>query len=669
MVSAFLALGVLLLTPHGAAPLTPQAPAPLPPPGPCDCSALHCVYVDPVRGNDRLAGTSAVAPFQSLERAQRALRRHAHRRAGAAPRGACAVLMAGRHARASPLLLDGRDSGVRWSAMAGASPPSISGGVPVAPGSWKLLDAVRGVWGAAVAPQRLSARQLYVNGRRANRTSFWFNQAARVEVVPSGLVVQDRGVGAWVGGGDEGAIELVWTGGCKAHAPHCAPGEHSYREARCPVASVAQLPGVPGVFNVSVARPCFDNARRSGCGVPSTVQNVLSLVTGLGPLNYSADSGRPGSFFHRAAVGQLLYIPLPGEDMATLAAMLPTAEALVRGGAGLRDVRFDGLVFEHATWLLPSTALGYVDDQSGTHVLGHSSTACDDWGGAACPLAPIPGNVHFENASGVAFQNCTFRHLGGTALHLGRGCQHCVVAGCSFVDVSASAVQIGTIDGDFAEPDPRKRTLNNTLQDSVIADLPVEFRGASAVAAFITRDTTIAHNSIRNAPYSGITLGWGWHTAQGNASYAAHQRVLGNVVDGAMQLLFDGGSLYTLGAQPGSVLARNHFLNQKGFLSAIYHDDGSAGWLDTENVLHSLGKPKRPGPGDCAASMAWVSAWTPYDHDLVVQGNYADHPNCTIMAALNSTVANTTRLPGADPRQWPAAAQQIAAQAGPRLGR
>ena len=51
----------------------------------------------------------------------------------------------------------------------------------------------------------------------------------------------------------------MFTGGCKERAPHCAPGQHSYREARCPVVSVARA--ASGGANVTVAEPCYGRAR------------------------------------------------------------------------------------------------------------------------------------------------------------------------------------------------------------------------------------------------------------------------------------------------------------------------------------------------------------------------------------------------------------------------
>ena len=58
----------------------------------------------------------------------------------------------------------------------------------------------------------------------------------------------------------------------------------------------------------------------------------------------------------------------------------------------------------------------------------------------------------------------------------------------------------------------------------------------------------------------------------------------------------DGGQVYTLGPQPDSRIERNHLMNYHGGTrtdskgnrqdpNAIYHDNGSGGWTDTQNVI------------------------------------------------------------------------------------
>jgi hypothetical protein len=239
------------------------------------------VFVDPVNGSDSNSGKSADAALHTIARAMDTVRFFKKKN----HTDTCVVLLDGRYQLNETLHLP---SGVKFDAVNGRK-ATISGGIAVS--DWSRVDTAHNLWSAPVPAELPESRQFYVNGNRANRSHYWFNQAAKVTALPTGLLVEDRGLGGWLDHDD--SVELVWTGGCKAHSAHCAPGEHSYREARCKVESVtrvsARAVGMPQdqeVYNVTVVRPCFDNARLSGCGVPSAVENLRSLVVGTGPLNY-----------------------------------------------------------------------------------------------------------------------------------------------------------------------------------------------------------------------------------------------------------------------------------------------------------------------------------------------------------------------------------------------
>merc|ERR1712070_885261 len=141
---------------------------------------------------------------------------------------------------------------------------------------------------------------------------------------------------------------------------------------------------------------------------------------------------------------------------------------------------------------------------------------------------------------------------------------------------------------DWNQTDASKQTWNNTVADSTFRNLPNEYHGAVPITVFIAAGTQIVHNEISNSSYSAVTVGWGWHSEVGNASYARQNAVVGNYIRGSMQLLFDGGDIYTLGDQPGSVAAYNHIQGHLDCVktNGLYHDDGS-GTLERPPQRHS----------------------------------------------------------------------------------
>ena len=92
---------------------------------------------------------------------------------------------------------------------------------------------------------------------------------------------------------------------------------------------------------------------------------------------------QPGEFYHYVSRGKLLYYPQPAEQANLLQqrrqqagdttteggvggidAILAVEEKLV-GLSGASRHTFEGVTFEHATWLRPGMGLGFVEAQSG----------------------------------------------------------------------------------------------------------------------------------------------------------------------------------------------------------------------------------------------------------------------------------------------------------------
>jgi hypothetical protein len=147
----------------------------------CDAALQSCIFVDPVHGSDLRAGTSFQTALRTLEHAVAVLR---GLRDATMNSDACVMLMGGRHQLNDTLHLSGEDGGrdgfrVHFTVVPGQK-ASISGGIPVS--GWSLLDEEHNLWSAPVPRGMKQARQLYVNGKRANRTHSWFNQSAKTQV-------------------------------------------------------------------------------------------------------------------------------------------------------------------------------------------------------------------------------------------------------------------------------------------------------------------------------------------------------------------------------------------------------------------------------------------------------------------------------------------------------
>ena len=136
------------------------------------------------------------------------------------------------------------------------------------------------------------------------------------------------------------------------------------------------------------------------------------------------------------AAGSIGYIPRPGETTATLEATAVTAtEEMLLIVNGSRNLRWEGVGFEYATWLGASGPQGFVDTQSAFLYRGNNNPEA---GGEP------PVNIRVQDSSNISFIGCSFQHLGGVyALGADGGSQDIVISNSTFLDISGGGIKMG----------------------------------------------------------------------------------------------------------------------------------------------------------------------------------------------------------------------------------
>ena len=328
------------------------------------------------------------------------------------------------------------------------------------------------------------------------------------------------------------------------------------------------------------------------------VENALELLD------------EPGEWYLDRPAKTVYYMPRPGEDMAKVEVLAPAVEKLVelRG----RSISPWSTSVSRASPF--ATAVGCGRARSDTATCRPISLSTP----IARTRSRRPGgfeNVHSENlkspanvvchaAKSIRFDRCTFNQLGGAGLDIEFGSQDNVVSGCHFYDISGSAVQIGDVLKDDHHPDdPRKIVKNNSVVNCYIHDCAVDYLGGVGVFGGYTEGTVIAHNEICRMPYSGMSLGWGWGEEDaGGGGYqqpffydkptpAKNNRIECNHIHYVMQPMQDGGAIYTLGNQPGTVIRGNHVHDNVWGPGGIYLDEGSGFIEITGNLVYNVGTP------------------------------------------------------------------------------
>ena len=106
----------------------------------------------------------------------------------------------------------------------------------------------------------------------------------------------------------------------------------------------------------------------------------------------------------------------------------------------------------------------------------------------------------------------------------------------------------------------------------------------------LPRGTIISHNLVHDLPYTGISVGWQWKTR--SPRHVRRNRIEYNHIHDVMNRLCDGGCIYTLGFQPGTVIRGNHLhdVHRSPFArvapnNGMFIDEGSKGFLWKRNAI------------------------------------------------------------------------------------
>ncbi|MGI0012713.1 MAG: LamG-like jellyroll fold domain-containing protein [Nitrososphaera sp.] len=517
-------------------------------------------YVAP-NGNDGNPGTET-RPFQTLERARTAVRAVN----GNMTEDVTVYLRGGEYSLAAPFVLDQADSGkngfnVVWRAYANEK-PVISGGQQIS--GWKSVGG--GIWKAPVGTLRF--RQLYVNGSRAVR--------ARTPNVGSYYTLTNY---------DEGGRRLQIPANTIANWQNFNQVE-------------VNLLG-KGVVNAYLRLSSFSVSGGSAFVTPQEPERTRLFIRSYP----TKEAGRPYYFenvfefldspdewYLNTSTNEVFYIPRAGENMASVSIVAPRLENIVRIQGTLSNpahhIQFHGLAFEHTTWTIPSTD-GYVGDQGGLAATGAILNDEITYYEGHRP----PAGIHMEAADNIRLERNMFRHFGGAGINLYVGNHNNVIIGNVIEDVSNNGIALDmNLEGN--PTDTRKVSKNNTVSNNYIHDIGKDYYSSIGILAGYTNGSVIEHNEVHDTPYTGISVGWGWDDV---ANAARNNLVRNNKVFNVIDTMADGGGIYTLSRQPGTIIHENHVhdifrtsIHGGYVMPGIYLDEGSNLITVRDNVIQNV---------------------------------------------------------------------------------
>ena len=533
-------------------------------------------FVSP-SGEDSARGTRE-QPFQTLARAQVAVREVKGQNRGGLPGPVTVWIREGVYSLKSPLRFTAEDSGtescpITYRAVPGET-PILSAGVEVR--DWRKAD--RGLWTApapAGTAEGISGfHQLFA--RRPGQP--WFERRYRPSrglFVIAGLTdaphrdpngrINHRNpqrevffhpgdIQRW---GNLDDVELLfmhdWSSG-RMHIADLDMREHIVRFTGFPHYRIGHW--YPGGRN------------------PYLVENVKEFL------------GTPGEWYVDRSTGNVTYKPLPDEDMTTSRFVAPRLEQLIvlvgstEPGEYAEHLRFEGLTFAHTAWHLPP------------HLYAERY-------GRACRqgFVDMPAAVELKGARACRFERCVFTNLGSYAIDLGEGCHENVVQGNLMVDLGTGGVKVGTVDRAAAYP---VVPTGNVIANNVVSDSGLVHYSGHGIWGGMCAKTRISHNVVTRTLYSSIAVGW----SHSKEETACRENVIEhNHVHDVMLLLDHGGAIYTLGNQPGTVIRGNlvhdtHQTRLHGDIKrpdwtagGLAFDDGSSSFVVEDNIIYDTAPP------------------------------------------------------------------------------
>lgn len=483
----------------------------------------------------------------------------------------------GRYEMAEPMVFTHDDSYPVTFAAYKNEKPVFDGGVKIDGWTTTKING-RTAWRAElpdVAAGKFNFRELFVNGRRAQRPRFPAKGLFRMDAAPDmppGGGRTARGQTRFVAApgnlkpfANVHDVEAVYVHFWIEERSHLASID---LETRMVTMARPSHSGLVGAHGSELADYYFDNV-------------FEELKT-------------PGQWYLDRPNGVLYYLPRRGETPENTEIYAPRCFQLIALTGNpdenryVEFIRFQGLVFRHTDWRHPSddgAAVIGSSDPGRTPALFSRRHSRGNKAAAAQAACDVPGIITFEGARNCAVENCVIELGGWYGVEIGAGCSSIRVAGNTIRALGAGGVKIN---GAAARDKmPNLQTGLCVISDNEIRECGRIFHSAVGVLSMNAFGMVISHNHIHDLFYTGISCGWEWgyqeSVSRDNLIEKNHIHKIGQ------GLLSDMGGIYTLGVQPGTVIRGNHIYDVHSAHYGgwcIYPDEGSSHMIIENNLCY-----------------------------------------------------------------------------------
>ncbi|MEK6795026.1 MAG: right-handed parallel beta-helix repeat-containing protein [Spirochaetota bacterium] len=449
-------------------------------------------YVSPT-GMDSNSGRTSAKPLKSINYAVAA----AALDPGAGPlaKPVTVYLMDGVHVLEAPVRITNSDA---WPIMFKALP----GAKPIVTGARKIVGWKPGIVPTTGVPclvadvgdvKKWYFRQLFVNGRRAERPRYPKEGFSRIEsLIPSkpgrilSTAFKDRFMFR------EGDVQ-AWTNITDINAMVV----HYWQQAYLAVTNISPADRTVYFRNASYM-PLVHSHPSHGVADWIKQDTAYDFETWYQGASYYMDNvfdelREKGSWYLERTTGKLYYLPLDGETASSIEAWAPrlTQYFIVqsdwKNSAYIDGVSFEGIAFRYSEYVWNA----------------HYGTG--NWYGNYGPSV-----LTFSGTRRTSVLNCRFENLGECGIDLAYGNSDIAIIGNVFRDLASGAIRaMGAWREKKPEDNETGRMQRIAITDNDIAGYGRVFHGAVALLLEMASHSVIAHNRITDGYMTAINCGGG----------------------------------------------------------------------------------------------------------------------------------------------------------------
>lgn len=257
--------------------------------------------------------------------------------------------------------------------------------------------------------------------------------------------------------------------------------------------------------------------------------------------------------------------------------VVPVLEKLIviagTNASPVKNLSFDRLQFRHTSWNYPR-ANGYIGGQSGF------SSFC-----VSRPCDPSP-MISITNADNVSISNSTIAQSGGAGIYIDEYTQSISISNNVIQDTAGNGITAGRF---YASATGAPTNIN--ISNNKIRSIGRRYEGVGVLLGYLT-NSTVSHNDISDAAYTGISSGWFSMDSLG----PVNNTISFNNIYNVNTLFSDGAGIYLMQGSVGTHVDHNYIhditASENGFATnlraGLYLDNAASGVIATLNQISNV---------------------------------------------------------------------------------